>query len=156
MKRLINLAAMCSCLMGSAVAVAAPDLIVEQFARNGEISERDGRFYVPVTVKVKNQGNKAATSFKLAVDYWRNGQQYAAPFSVSGQSSLWYPFAPSLASGKSISFQGNVIIRIDAGAEGTIFKVEADSCSGDELMPEFCRIKENDEGNNSRNLYVIF
>jgi hypothetical protein len=68
---------------------------------------------------------------------------------VPGQTDFFYAFTQGqLEPGNAVTLEGFILFF--AFGEGTpvAFRVHADSCSGDELQPDYCRVDEFDEGNN--------
>ncbi len=124
-----------------------PDLVVAAISTSGAPTVVGSNVEVPLTVVVKNQGSAAAGAFKVSVDFSRAGAApLAVAFSVPGQD-LWYPKATGLNGGSSVTFTGKLLFLNSVhGAVSTI--AMADSCSGDEFMPEHCRVKESNEANN--------
>lgn len=131
---------------------ASPDLIVEDF--NVGTPRRSGqRMEIPVTVTVKNIGRASANRFKIAIDYTAEDREFVGSFKVPGESSSWYPFTDSeLAAGESKTFRGTLIFNNRSGLSSTDLTAKADSCSGDEFMPQYCRVQESRETNNTRTI----
>ncbi|RMG27973.1 MAG: hypothetical protein D6730_06125 [Bacteroidetes bacterium] len=128
-----------------------PDLVVENFEITGSPFVQSGRIHLPVKVVVKNQGSLPADVFKVSVAYTgADGIEYVVAFSVPGESSLWYPFTQGpLAAGASATFEGVLISSFWENGQSIRLRATADSCSGDEFMPEYCRVDECDETNNT-------
>jgi hypothetical protein len=126
------------------------DLVVSEFevTGNGAVNAA-GNVELPIRVVVSNEGNAAAAIFKVSAHYTTLRGTFVAPFTVPAQSSFWYPFTNApLAAGAEAAFEGR--LTLPAALEGTAvsLKVLADSCSGDEFMPDYCRVEESDEDNN--------
>jgi hypothetical protein len=51
-----------------------------------------------------------------------------------------------LASGAEETFEG--VLQFSRGGRAVSVWARADSCSGDEFMPDWCRVAERNEGNN--------
>lgn len=130
---------------------ALPDLITARVRRTGSPTVNvSGSVEVPVRVRVKNRGNTAAGIFKVHVQYTSpTGGPYVVAFTVPGQSSIWYPFTSGpLAPGDIVAFDGKLTFHPSVrGVEVTLWAY-ADSCSGDEFMPDYCRVLESREDNN--------
>jgi hypothetical protein len=127
--------------------VTGPDLIVESFVVTGTPTVVGSTVEVPVSVTVKNQGDASATTFKVSTEYTSSTGTFVMAFTVPGQANIWYPFTPgNLAAGSSVTFDGKVTFII--GGETVTARAVADSCSGDEFMPAYCRVDESDETNN--------
>jgi len=60
-----------------------------------------------------------------------------------------YPYTDApLAPGEQITFNGDVLFRVSLDGETVSLTAVADSCSGDEFKPAYCRVEESDEENN--------
>jgi len=115
------------------------------FEALGPAGVRGDHVEVPVTVGVKNQGNAPAGIFKVAVEYTRPG---GGPHGVAF-SSAWYRYtAGPLAPGAVAYFKDYVIFPPTARGVSVTLQAIADSCAGDEFKPEYCRVRESNEGNN--------
>lgn len=127
-----------------------PDLIVTGISLNGSaIINSQGSVELPIKVTVKNQGSGSAGIFKISVEYTSPQGTYVVAFSVPGQSNIWYPYTTaSLAGGASISFAGKLIFHPAVRGVSVTLRATADSCSGDEFMPDYCRVDESNETNN--------
>lgn len=127
------------------------DLIVEDFAVIGPAKKVGNNVELPVRVRVKNQGIAPAGIFKVSVHYTNSaGNEFVVAFTVPGQSSPWYPFtSAALPPNGDILFVGKLVSPYWRDGERLRLRAIADSCSGDELMPEYCRVEECDETNNS-------
>ena len=129
-----------------------PDLIVTNFLQKGaSFNGPNGTIHVPVAVTVKNVGQAPAAIFKVGIDYQHpNGQIYPVMFTVPGQSNTFYPFTNSpLAAGAVLTYQGVLVFSANLRGNTLSAKAIADSCSGDEFMESYCRVKESSESNNS-------
>ena len=137
-------------ITASASSLGSPDLVVTKFNVTGNITRTlDGGNTVPVQVIVRNQGNAAASLFKVGVDYTGANGTFPVQFTVAGHPSNYYPSA-KLAAGAEVTLNGRLNFSASAG-HGVAVSVSAlaDSCSGDEFMPDYCRVNESDERNNS-------
>ncbi len=104
---------------------------------------------VPIRVIVKNQGQYAANTFKVATEYTDARGTFVVPFTVAGESSIWYPYTHApLDPGAEVTFTGVITFLPSLRGETVALKAIADSCSGDEFMPDYCRVQETDESNN--------
>jgi len=97
--------------------------------------------------------------FKTSVDVIvGSGARYVRPFSVPDQTDIWYPWKKGLGAGEEATFSGNLNIRAPLGE--VLYNQEAkiivlvDSCSGDEFMPDYCRVQEISEINNEKEVSV--
>jgi hypothetical protein len=129
-----------------------PDLVVGSLELTGTIAiNQDLNFEQPVRVVIRNEGNGAADIFKIAAQYTDTlDGTFFTPFQVPGQESSIYAFTGSpLPPGEEVAFEG-VVVFSSFLLNGAVvrFRLETDSCSGDELPELFCRVDEFDEGNN--------
>jgi hypothetical protein len=128
-----------------------PDLVITSFVATGPALIVNGAVELPVKVIVKNHGNGAAAAFKVAVEYTQagGGGPFAVAFNVAGEASNWYPSTDAaLAAGKTASFSGRLKFNPATRGERVSLRAIADSCSGDEFMEDYCRVREINELNN--------
>ena len=141
-------------------AARLPDLIVTEVVPGTPSFEEDGRVAnLPLKVTIKNVGGATDKDFKTSVDVIvGSGARYVRPFTVPGQTDIWYPWKEGLGAGEEATFSGNLYIGIPSGE--VLYNQEAkimvfvDSCSGDEFMPEYCRVRESNEINNEKEVSV--
>lgn len=132
----------------------SPDLVVTRLEATGSPTVNpQNSVEVPIRVVVKNQGNKSAGIFKVATEFTGSPvdptRSFVVAFTVTGQGSIWYPFTTgSLAAGSTVDFSGKVTFHPSNHGVTVSLKAIADSCSGDEFMPSYCRVKESNENNN--------
>ena len=131
-----------------------PDLVVTSLTATGSPTTlATGVIQVPIEVVVKNQGNSNAAVFKTSTQYTGvaglTPGTYVVAFTVPGQSDTWYPWTSvPLAPGDEVTFTGTVSFIAGSGGQTVTLTALADSCSGDEFMPSYCRVLESDETNN--------
>lgn len=129
---------------------AQPDLVIIDMAWSGpgRINQK-GEIEVPLHLVVKNEGNAEAGLFKVSTEYTGADGTFGLPFTVPGQNNMWYPFtgAPLPAGGEAV-FDGIVTFSARLQGQGISLAALADSCSGDEFMPAYCRVEESREDNN--------
>jgi hypothetical protein len=132
------------------VSALGTDLVVTTLETTGPPTVNpEGSVELPIRVEVKNQGDAAAGIFKVATEYTGPQGTFVVAFTVPGQSSSWYPYtSASLAAGSVVNFAGKVTFRPKLRGVTVSLKATADSCSGDEFMPDYCRVEESNEGNN--------
>ena len=109
-----------------------------------------GHIEVPLRAIVANQGTTDVPIFKQAV-YFENASigPYVVSYNVPGQTNIWYPFTSGvMVSGDQEEFNGTLTFLSFYSGETVDVYLEADSCSGDEFMPPYCRVDETNEGNN--------
>ena len=58
--------------------------------------------------------------------------------------------------GKEVTFEGNALFDYSLRGETVYLRSIADSCIGDEIMTDYCRVKESDEGNNKSPLVEVY
>jgi len=140
--------------MGLLLSGCTPDLVVTTLETTAlPTVNADNSVEVPIRVVVKNQGNASADIFKVATEYTGGlidpTRTFVVAFNVPSQSDFWYPYTSgSLAAGGTAIFEGNVIFNPSEHGVTVSLKATADSCSGDEFMPAYCRVEESNEGNN--------
>ena len=129
-----------------------PDLIIASIQRTAEpvIINAQHCVEVPIKVVVKNNGNTKAGVFKVGIEYLLDGRTFTVAFTVPGEGNSWYPYTDGpMPAGQSVSFKGKVTFHPTMHNVTVRLKANADSCSGDEFMPDYCRVKENKESNNA-------
>jgi hypothetical protein len=131
-----------------------PDLLVTTLETTGPATiNAQNSVEVPVRVVVRNQGSEPAGVFKVSTEYTGGAinpsSTFAVAFTVPGQPNIWYPYTSGpLASGSSAAFAGRLTFHPSEHGVSVSLKARADSCSGDEFMPVYCRVEESDETNN--------
>jgi len=127
-----------------------PDLVVSSIRITGDpVINSKGAVELPLAVTVKNQGTGIAGNCKVSVDYTRAGGTFVVAYTVPGQSDIWYPYTgTSLGAGATKPFVGKLTFHPSVHGETVTITALADSCSGDEMMPSYCRVNESDESNN--------
>lgn len=137
------------------IAVSAdglPDLTVTAAATGAPSFISASEANLPLTVTITNLGDATGTRFKLSVDVIDSSGRFVKPFTVPGQTDRWYPWKTGLARGATYSFRGTLYIGIPGGpslhGQRITLIPRVDSCSGDEFMPDYCRVRESNERNN--------
>ncbi|MEC4684469.1 MAG: CARDB domain-containing protein [Nitrospirota bacterium] len=127
-----------------------PDLVVTTLEVTGpSVINAENSVEVPIRVVIRNQGNASADTFKTAIDYTEPKGTFVVAFTVPGQTDIWYPKTSSpLASGGEVTFSGKVTFHPSLHGVTVSLNAIADSCSGDEFMPDYCRVNESNEENN--------
>lgn len=133
-----------------AAGCASTDLVVTRWETTGPATvDGSNHAVVPVRVVVRNQGTAAAGKFKVCTNYQGTQGNFAVAFTVPGQTDIWYPYTSSpLSGGDEVTFAGNLTFHPSVHNETVTVKATADCCSGDEFMPDYCRVQESDETNN--------
>jgi hypothetical protein len=133
-------------------AYALPDLIVTGIAAGAPSFISSSEANLPLTVTIMNRGDATGVRFKLSVDVIDSAGRFVKPFTVLASGDRWYPWKTGLARGQTYNFRGTLYIGIPRGASlhGQRITIipRVDSCSGDEFMPAYCRVRESNEGNN--------
>lgn len=141
--------------------VGKPDLVVTTLETTGPPTvNAENQVEVPIRVVVKNEGNAAAGIFKVATEYTGGtiepSRTFVVAFTVPGQSDIWYPHTSgSLAAGSTVNFAGKVTFNPGEHGVTVSLKATADSDSGDEFMPAYCRVEESNEDNNESTLISV-
>jgi len=146
---------MSGCLPGP----GKPDLVVTTLEATGlGFVGLDGGFKVPIRVVVKNQGDAEAGIFKVSTEYMGpQGGAFAVAFEVPGQATVWYPYTSSpLAPGGEVTFEGYALFIPGVSNMTVSLWAIADSCGGDEFMPDYCRVEESDESNNESTVISVY
>ena len=129
-----------------------PDLTVTSVATGTPSFISPSEANLPLTVTIRNAGDSTSTRFKLSVDVIDSSGRFVKPFTVPASGDRWYPWKTGLARGATYSFRGTLYIGMSGGASlhGQRITVipRVDSCSGDEFMPDYCRVRESNEANN--------
>jgi len=127
------------------------DLVAQAFVFGAPV--RSGTtIRVPASVVIRNAGTLAAGSlFKIAALYTGHpltpGTTFTVAFRVGAE--FWYPLIPTgFAAGTSRTVSGTLIFPEQLSGTTLRVRAAADSCSGDEFMPTFCRVAESNESNN--------
>lgn len=135
-----------------------PDL-VPRITEIGSPTVVGEQIEIPLTVVVQNMGLGQAVTFAVSTRYETvsgstPGRSADVAFRVPGQANQFYPMTsstlqPAGSSGDSVTFRGKVIF--DRAFSGTTVKlyVIADSMVGDEFLPDYGRVRESNESNNS-------
>lgn len=138
------------------------NLVVSSINGFGPLSiNSDNSIDVPFRVVVTNNGNSTAPAFKVSTSYKGNpvspGSEFFIPFNVPGMGDVQYPmYRPSLAGGADAVFEGNLTLPASMRGLTATVTARADSCDGEEFMPDHCRVEESSEvDNKSTELTVI-
>ena len=130
---------------------ALPDLTVTGTATGTPSFISSSEATLPLTVIISNLGNATGTRFKLSVDVIDSSGRFVKPFNVPG-GDRWCPWRAGLARGATHSFRSTLYIGLPGGSSlhGQRITIipRVDSCSGDEFMPDYCRVWESNEANN--------
>lgn len=136
-----------------------PELVPVSLDSTGPHETSTDSVAVPVRVVLRNDGNVAAGLFKLAAEFTDSttGATSVGDFRVPGQDDQIYPFTRApLEPGGEITLDGVVVLFGASGGRQLKLRIEVDSCTGDELLPFFCRVEEFDETNNFSAAIPVF
>ncbi|NEN89364.1 MAG: hypothetical protein F6K48_10855 [Okeania sp. SIO3H1] len=140
----------------------APDLIVNSFEITGEAFISGDSLKLPIEVVVQNQGNAPADLFKVDVQYTQQGNPpFLVAFTADDTSevnpdNLVYPYTRNpLEAGDEVTFTGELTFDDSLAGEEIALVATADSTAGDELIPEFGRVEESNENNNSSEISEV-
>lgn len=129
----------------------SPDLVVTELSVTGDtILRADGFSETPVRAVIKNQALITASTFMISAGYITSRGDFMVAFTVPGQNSIWKPRTmASLFPNETVAIEGVLTGHPSTSGETVEFYVIADSCAAEEFMPEYCRIQESDETNNT-------
>lgn len=128
-----------------------PDLVAS-LRQTGEPINADNVFLlIPIRFDVDNIGGQTAGLFKVSAAFFGPSGRRSAALAEFDGSDSFYVWVDSLAPGGRISLEGWVRIDSPEGlfGEGIDLFVVADSNTGDEFLPDYARVEESDEGNNT-------
>jgi hypothetical protein len=113
---------------------------------------------LPIQLGVRNQGEGPAKVFKLSAEYMGSNlgpnRLFAVPFQAQASADIdgtnsFYPFTShDLATGEEIQVSGSLTFNSIEQNAFINLSALADSCSGDRLFLESCRVEESNESNN--------
>lgn len=152
-KKYIVIASLLLCVMIFPVsAFALPDLVVTGIATGAPSFISPSEANLPLSVTIRNAGDATGLRFKLSVEVMDSAGRFVRHFTVTQQSDTWYPWKTGLARGQTYTFRGTLYIGAPHGASLHGHRItiipHVDSCSGDEFMPDYCRVRESNERNN--------
>ena len=135
-----------------------PDLVVTDFNRIGPVTVGSDTFYnVPVRVVIENQGNGTAGIFRVSARTIDSQGDFQQSFVVVGQTSPWRPTTMAFINpGETVVIEGILYGHPSRAGETVDYYIKADSCDGDEFMPNYCRVNESDETNNDSDFITVF
>jgi hypothetical protein len=133
------------------------DLVVTEATRTARSKASKDAVNLPFRVRVRNLGNMATGKFKVSVEYTTpddEGEYQVVQFTVPGNPGTWFPMTNGLGAGGSLVFSGT--LKFPPGLNVAQLRVIADSCAEDWGLPNYCRVQEFNENNNSRTGLVAF
>ena len=140
-------------------AFAFPDLVVTGIATGAPAFISPSEANLPLTITITNTGDATSTRFKLSVEVIDPSGKFVKPFTAPASGDRWYPWKTGLARGASYSFRGTLYIGIPGGTSLHGKRITiipyVDSCAGDEFLPDYCRVRESNEGNNHTNQRMV-
>lgn len=108
--------------------------------------------YLPLRIVVTNIGGTETGAFKIAVQgRTENSPTAPRPFFLNGDPRSTYINVENLPPGGQAEYTGFVGFLNGQPNSTAWVTAEADSCSGDEFMPDYCRVQEYNEKNNVSN-----
>jgi hypothetical protein len=127
-----------------------PDLVVTDIEALGAPTiNADNSVEQDIRVVVRNQGTASADIFKVSTEYTSASGTFAVAFTVPGENDIWYPYTDaSLGVDEEVTFEGTLTFNPSVHGVTVSVVAIADSCSGDEFMPDYCRVSERNEANN--------
>jgi hypothetical protein len=139
--------------------LAQPDLIVTALEVTGLVFyDQENRPHVPVRAVIRNDGDGVAAPFKAAALYTGGNISpdsisvaafNAEPTDQVDPGNGFYPFTrQELLAGTEVTVVGEIIFHPAERESTVLLRIAADSCSGEENQPDFCRVAESDETNN--------
>ncbi len=139
-----------------------PDLHLVS-ATPGKVTLKDnGRVAdLPLRIIIENNGlGTKSTPFKIGtiVSVSKTGKPFSAPFTIIGSKDGHYLWVDKIGSGKSLAIIGKIAIKSPDGGSlkgrNVTITVQVDSCRRDASMPQHCRVRENDEKNNTAQVKI--
>jgi hypothetical protein len=142
-------------------AAALPDLTVTAVLVGNPSFINPSEAVLPLTVVIRNVGDTTGTRFKLSVDVLDRSGRFVKAFTVPGQADRWYPWRTGLlVRGQFYTFRGALSVGRPGGPSLHNQRIaiipRVDSCSGDEFMAPYCRVRESNEGNNEMTRAISF
>jgi hypothetical protein len=137
-----------------------PDLVAQvstyRYTRDSilRLQNQPGQIYtyLPLRITVTNLGGTDSGAFKIAVQGRTENSPIAPrPFFLNGDPQSYYINVENLPPGGQAEYTGFVAFLGGQPNSEAWVTAEADSCSGDELRLDYCRVKEYDEKNNVSN-----
>lgn len=127
------------------------DLVVSRMAMVGTPAVAGATIDVPIQVDVTNRGTETAQLFKVAMELAsRGGSPQQVAFAVEGERDPQYPFTRvPLRAGATAAIRGRIRVPLSHRGTTVTFRAVADSCAGEEFMPDYCRVRETNEANNA-------
>ncbi|MFN8455401.1 MAG: choice-of-anchor D domain-containing protein [Anaerolineae bacterium] len=135
-----------------------PDVVADVDAAGPVFVNENGQAVAPIVVIVRNQGQTPAAVFKVTTQYTGGlispGSTFVVAFTAQPSTEVdpaggFYPFTRQpLPPGGEVTFIGQVTFNPAERGVTVSLSAEADSCSGEESTPAFCRVAESNEGNN--------
>jgi len=137
------------------VLTGGPDLVVQVERRPIDAVFQD-RFagqdllYTPVRITIYNRGGQPAEGFKISADGRASDGTFGRPLVGPGQENGFYAFVDKgLPPGGMAVLDGAVGFSREYQGQTVQIVITADSCAGEEFVAQNCRVKEQNENNNS-------
>jgi hypothetical protein len=132
-------------------ALAKPDLICHNLTVNGPVAKTDRGYEVPISLFVQNRGNKAAGTFKIAMNGDAGIDHLRVDLIVPGGDGAYAWMTGGLAAGASTTITGKVLLPNSAAGKDVALRAFVDSTRGDEFPSRDGRVVESNEMNNGSN-----
>ena len=109
-----------------------------------------GQVVFPVLLEIKNLGDLPADPFKLSASFTGPNGTFGTPIYFPGGDPEFYAFIEApLAGNEDILVEAEILLAAPNQGQEVSVQVLADSCAGEEFVPEFCRVAESDETDNT-------
>jgi len=112
----------------------------------------DTRYYkIPIRMRITNRGGQPTGEFKLSAEAGTPNNWFVRPLAAEGQPvEGYYAFVKEglPPGGERILYGMVVIVDVELASQPMSLVVTVDSCAGDEIFTDYCRVQEADESNN--------
>lgn len=118
----------------------------------------DNYYKIPVRMRITNRGGEPAGEFKLSAEGGTPDNWFGRPLAGEGQpqEGFYTTISDGLQPGGELLMYAMIVIVDPALASQSMsFVVTVDSCAGDEIFTNYCRVDEADEGNNQSDVLEV-
>lgn len=108
-------------------------------------------YKIPIVMRITNRGGEPTGEFKLSAEGGTAENWFLRPLAGEGQPQEgYYAYVnDGIPPGGELLMYGMIVIVDPALASQPLsFVISVDSCAGDEIFTDYCRVNEADEGNN--------
>ena len=107
------------------------------------------QYGMPIEMLIANKGTKASSRFKVSAEHIQSASRYTIQLNNQKGDNSWYIWhdAPIQATTKTERLTAYMDWNKQLSGPQE-FVITVDSCIGDELMPNYCRVEESNEKNN--------